>query len=232
MKKILIVEDDQLIAELERDFLEAKGYEVDIAFTGTEGMEKALAGNYDAAILDVMLPGESGFNICRELRKKSHLPILFVTAKKDDIDKVRGFGLGADDYMEKPFSPTELVARLEAHIQIHERLLQENPGIHSKKEIHLQDVTIHLDSRRVFRQNQEIIFTAKEFDVLAYLSLHPDVVISKEVLFEEIWGLNALGDLSTITVHINRIREKLNEIEPPCDIIQTVWGAGYRIKPN
>lgn len=234
MKKILIVEDDILIAEIERDYLEAEGYEVTICQDGQEGLLLALKKEYDLILLDVMLPGISGFTICREIRKEKDVAIIMVTAKKEDLDKIRGLGLGADDYVVKPFSPGELVARVKAHINIHERLKGNNSG---KKENEFEKgsiVAAHLKilplSRQVFAGEKEIELTNKEFDLLYFLASNPNIVFSKDALFDRIWGLDALGDTATVAVHINRIREKIGTDEANIKLIETLWGAGYRFR--
>ncbi len=229
MRKILIVEDDELIASLERDYLEASEFEVEIAVDGIEGMRLCREHEYDLILLDVMLPGISGFDICRELRKEKSVPIMMVTAKKTDIDKIRGLGLGADDYIVKPFSPSELVARVKAHIQIHERLLAEfNPDVKQEECIEIQNLRILPPSRKVYVDIEEIVLTNKEFELLFFLASNPNIVFSKEHLFERIWGLDAVGDVATVTVHINRIREKIEKDTSNPQFIETVWGAGYR----
>lgn len=227
MKKILLVEDDKLIAKLERDYLEANDYEVEIAMDGFEGMRLSKERAYDLIVLDVMLPGISGFEICRELRKNKNIPIIMVTAKKTDVDKIRGLGLGADDYIVKPFSPTEFVARVKAHIQIHERLLQDVEGV-KEKCIKVRDLKIMPASHRVFVRDKEVIMTNKEYELLLFLVSNPNIVFSKDALFERIWGLDALGDTATVTVHINRIRDKIEKDTSKPEYIETVWGAGYR----
>lgn len=228
MRKILIVEDDPLIAELERDYLEANEYEVEMALSGTEGLRMAKEGNYDLLLLDVMLPGVNGFDICREIRKEKNLPILLVTAKKSDVDKVRGLGLGADDYIVKPFSPTELVARVKAHIQIHERLLKSMAPMQMEQSIEVHDLKIEYTSRRVFVKGKEVSLANKEFELLWFLASNPNIVFSKETLFDRIWGMDAVGDAATVSVHVNRIREKIEKDTAHPEYIETVWGAGYR----
>ena len=203
MKKILIVEDDRLIAELERDYLEASEYEVELAMDGFAGMKLVREQEYDLVILDVMLPGVSGFEICREIRKTKDIPVLLVTAKKEDVDKIRGLGLGADDYIVKPFSPAELVPRVKAHIGIHERLL---------------------------KKGREVTLTNREFELLLFLAENPNIAFSKETLFDRVWGMDAVGDTATVTVHVNRLREKLEDDTGSPDYIETVWGVGYRFR--
>ncbi|MDP4104723.1 MAG: response regulator transcription factor [Bacillota bacterium] len=228
MKTILIIEDDKSIAELERDYLEIDGFSVDIAFTGQDGLNKALFNEkIDLVILDLMLPGADGFQICREIRTKKDIPILMVSARKEDIDKIRGLGLGADDYVVKPFSPSELVARVKAHLSRYDRLIAKEIG---NEEIMIRGLRIDQGSRKVFVNNIEVVLTAKEFDILTFLALHPNHVFSKEQLFEKIWGIDSLGDISTVTVHIRKIREKIETDSSDPQYIETVWGAGYRFK--
>lgn len=229
MEKILIVEDDRLIAELERDYLEAAGFEAQIMTEGSGVLEELKKESYSALILDVMLPGKSGFDICREARKTWNIPILMVTAKKEDIDKIRGLGLGADDYMIKPFSPAELVARVKSHIQIHSMLLDQKQK-EADKGIEIGPLKILPRERRVFVADEEKFLSNKEFDLLLFLAENPNIVFSKDTLFERIWGLDAVGNTATVTVHINRLREKLESGPVPVSYIQTVWGAGYRFK--
>lgn len=229
MNKILIVEDDELIAELERDYLEASGFEVEIALNGDEGQEKALSGEYDALILDVMLPGRNGFDICREVRQEWNLPVIMVTARKEDVDKIRGLGLGADDYIVKPFSPAELVARVKSHITMHERLLKERDQ-QLERGIEVRQLTIHPKARRVYLHGEEISLANKEFELLLFLAEHPNIVFSKDTLLDRIWGMEAIGSTATVTVHINRLREKLEKNANTPQFIETVWGAGYRFK--
>lgn len=231
MRKVLIVEDDRLIAELERDYLEASEYEVEIAKDGYEGLHLARENTYDLILLDVMLPGVSGFDICREIRKDKNVPVIMVTAKKTDVDKIRGLGLGADDYIIKPFSPTELVARVQAHIRIHERLLGEaGNGPVQKQEncIDLGNLKIYPLSRRVIANGKEVTMANKEFELLLFLAQNPNIVFSRDTLFDRIWGMEALGDTDTVTVHVNRIRGKIEEDPSNPRFIETIWGAGYR----
>lgn len=229
MSKVLIVEDDTLIAELERDYLEASGFEVELVFDGDTGLDLALAGGWDALILDVMLPGKSGFEVCREVRKNLDLPVLLVTAKKEDVDKIRGLGLGADDYLVKPFSPAELVARVKSHIQIHERLLAHRE-MQRDKGITIKNLTILPKSRRVYLNGEEMNLANKEFELLLFLAENPNIVFSKDTLFDRIWGMESIGNTATVAVHINRLREKLEKEEDSTRFIETVWGAGYRFR--
>lgn len=227
MKKILIIEDDRGIAELERDYLEASDFQVAIEADGTIGLQRALKDDFDLLILDVMLPGHDGFQICRELRKVKELPILMVSARQEDIDKIRGLGLGADDYIIKPFSPSELVARVKAHLARYERLTATTVP-NKIKAINIGDLEIQPETHRIFREGTEITLTNKEFELLLFLAENPGIVFSKDKLFDQIWGFDAIGDTATVMVHINRLREKI-EPEPSKPIyIETVWGAGYR----
>jgi len=229
MKRILIIEDNKEITELERDYLEANDFEVDIAEDGVTGLEKALADEYNLILLDIMLPRMDGFQVCREIRAQKDVPILMVSAKREDIDKIRGLGLGADDYISKPFSPSELVARVKAHISRYERLTS-RAGAAPKDEdvLKVGELEIHLKKHRVFSQGKEAFLTNREFELLAFLAKHPGIVFSRERIFDRVWGLDAAGDTATIMVHINRIREKI-EPDPTQPIyIETVWGAGYR----
>lgn len=231
MYKILIVEDDRLIAELERDYLEASDYEVTLAEDGITGMKLSREQEFDLILLDVMLPGVSGFEICRDIRSSKDVPIILVTAKKEDVDKVRGLGLGADDYMVKPFSPAELVARVKAHIKIHERLLKSGQERESLQDVvEIRGLRIQPLSRKVFLREKEIILTNKEFELLLFLAENPNIVFSKETLFDRVWGLDAVGDTSTVTVHVNRLREKIEKNSTNPEFIETVWGVGYRFR--
>jgi DNA-binding response OmpR family regulator len=227
MKRILIIEDDKSIAELERDYLEIDGFLVEIALTGSDGLNKAMKEDVDLVLLDLMLPGVDGFQICKTIRLERDIPILMVSAKKEDIDKIRGLGLGADDYIVKPFSPSELVARVKAHLARYERLIGKEV---QSDGIMVRGLRIDKVSRRIFVNDHEVIFTAKEFDVLTFLALHPDQVFSKEQLFERLWGFDSFGDISTVTVHIRKIREKIEADPSNPQYIETVWGAGYRFK--
>ncbi|GKS11294.1 DNA-binding response regulator [Paenibacillus chitinolyticus] len=227
MKSILIVEDERLIAELQRDYLEVHGFGVDIAEDGENGLRLALTGNYDLILLDLMIPRIGGFEVCRKIREEKDIPILMVTAKKEDIDIIRGLGLGADDYITKPFKPAELVARVKAHLSRYERLIG---PLKSKEEVSIRQLVIQLDSRRVFLRGSEITLTTKEFDLLWFLARNPNRVFSKDHLFEKMWGMNSLGDSQTVTVHIRKLREKIELDSSNSEYIETVWGAGYRFR--
>lgn len=234
MKKILIVEDDILIAEIERDYLEVDGFEATICQDGQEGLKLALEEDYDLVILDVMLPGVNGFTICREIRKQKDVAVIMVTAKKEDLDKIRGLGLGADDYVVKPFSPGELVARVKAHINIHERLKKSSDvsdrQAFEEGSIQAGSLKILPLSRQVFVDGREVELANKEFELLYFLASNPNIVFSKDTLFDRIWGMDAIGDTATVAVHINRIREKIGPDENTQKLIETVWGAGYRFR--
>lgn len=229
MPKILIIEDDLSIAEVEGDFLEIAGYEVRICEEGTEGLAQALTGEYDLIILDLMLPGVDGFSICKKIRNKIDVPILMVSAKNADGDKIRGLGLGADDYIAKPFSPSELVARVKSNLAQYERLTQNR---RPKTElVEVGNIIIDPAGRRVYVDKREVELTNKEYDLLAYMISRPDMVLKKELLYEQIWGPGAYGDVRTVAVHINRLREKIEDDPANPVHIQTVWGTGYRFCP-
>lgn len=228
MARILIIEDETAIAELERDYLELSGYEVTIAEDGVKGKKAALEENYDLVILDLMLPGSDGFEICKTVREAKDIPILMVSAKKDEVDKIRGLGLGADDYMTKPFSPSELVARVKAHLQRYERLV--GSGIRENKVVETRGLRIDKTARRVFVNGEEKTFTTKEFDLLTYLAENPNRVFSKDELFRAIWDMDSVGDIATVTVHIKKVREKIETDTANPQYIETIWGVGYRFK--
>lgn len=228
MSKILIVEDELAIAELEKDYLELSGFDVEVASDGQVGLKKALTEDYDLIILDLMLPGIDGFEICREVRAEKNTPIIMVSAKKDDIDKIRGLGLGADDYMTKPFSPSELVARVKAHMARYERLV--GSAVEENKVIEIRGIKIDTTARRVWVNGEERTFTTKEFDLLTFLASHPNHVYTKDELFSEIWDMESIGDIATVTVHIKKIREKIEFDTSKPQYIETIWGVGYRFK--
>jgi len=229
VKSILIIEDDKSIAELEQDYLEVSGFQTEIAKTGTEGLELALNNEFDLILLDVMLPGKDGFKVCEEIRTVKEIPILMVTAKKEDIYKIQGLGIGADDYIVKPFSPSELVARVNAHISRYERLTNKDKDNNlERSSIIIGRIKILLKARRVYVGEEEVKFANKEFELLMFLALNPNIVFSKDKLLDRIWGEESFGDSSTVTVHINRIREKIELDSSNPEYIETVWGAGYR----
>ncbi|MWV42157.1 response regulator [Paenibacillus sp. HJL G12] len=225
--RILIIEDETTIAQLERDYFELNGFHVDLCHTGNEGLELALHVDYGLIIVDLQLPGMSGFELCSQIRQAKEVPILIVSAKNEEIDKIRAFNLGADDYITKPFSPSELVARAKAHLTRYERLLGKHEPA-PKSEIHIRGLVIDLAARRVYVRNQEVVFTTREFSLLEFLASHPNRVFSKSELFERIWGMDSSGDIATVTVHVRKLREKM-EVDPSNpQYIETVWGAGYR----
>ena len=228
MSKLLIIEDEVAIADLEKDYLELSGVEVEVENDGEQGLVRALNEEFDMFILDLMLPGVDGCEICKIILENKKTPILMVSAKKDDIDKIRGLGLGADDYITKPFSPSELVARVKAHLSRYERLI--NSNVQENDIIEIRGLKIDKTARRVWVNEEEKQFTTKEFDLLSFLAQNPNHVFSKEELFSRIWDLESVGDIATVTVHIKKIREKieLNTAKP--QYIETIWGVGYRFK--
>lgn len=228
MSRILIVEDEVAIADLEKDYLELSGFEVEIENDGTKGLERALHEEFDLFILDLMLPGVDGFEICKKIREIKNAPILMVSAKKDDIDKIRGLGLGADDYVTKPFSPSELVARVKAHLARYERLIGSN--MPQNDIIEIRGIKIDKTARRVWVNGEEKQFTTKEFDLLTFLAENPNHVFTKEELFRKIWDMESIGDIATVTVHIKKIREKIEMNTNKPQYIETIWGVGYRFK--
>ena len=228
MSKILIVEDEEAIADLEKDYLELSGFKVEVATDGETGLKRAMEGEFDLYILDLMLPGVDGFDICRQIRNEKNTPIIMVSAKKDDIDKIRGLGLGADDYMTKPFSPSELVARVKAHLARYDRLT--GSAMEANKIIEIRGLKIDTTARRVWVNGEEKTFTTKEFDLLTFLASHPNHVYTKEELFREIWDMESIGDIATVTVHIKKIREKVELDTSNPQYIETIWGVGYRFK--
>lgn len=228
MSKILIIEDEEAIADLEKDYLELSGFEVKICNTGNEGLQTALREEFDLIVLDLMLPGLDGFEVCKKVREEKNIPIIMVSAKKEDIDKIRGLGMGADDYMTKPFSPSELVARVKAHLARYDRLV----GSSNKNNdvIEIRGIRIDKTARRVMVDGEEKAFTGKEFDLLTFLAEHPNHVYTKEELFREIWDMDSIGDIATVTVHIKKIREKIEFDSAKPQYIETIWGVGYRFK--
>jgi DNA-binding response OmpR family regulator len=228
MKKILIVEDDLSIAEVEKDYLEINGFAVDIENTGTKGLERALDENYNLIILDLMLPGADGFMICKEVRKRKDIPIIMISARGEDIDKIRGLGLGLDDYMTKPFSPNELVARVKAHIKRYETL-KGTDASSLENSIRIRGLEINPKTHQVFIDGREVILTVKEFELLQLLAGSPNKVFTKEEIFQKVWGFEADQDIPTITVHIRRIREKIEKDPSEPEYVKTIWGVGYKL---
>jgi len=228
LKKILIIEDDKAIAEIERDFLEISGFETSIVEDGMEGLKRATSGEYNLILLDLMLPGIDGYEICKKIRGIIDIPIIMVTAKIEDVDKIRGLGLGADDYVGKPFSPTELVARVKANLAQYERLTSGQTV--KNEEIQVGNIRVNPKTHRVYVDGKEIEFKNKEYELILFLVTNPDIVFSKEMLYERIWGMDAYGDIKTVAVHINRLREKIEKDPSNPAHIETIWGAGYRFK--
>lgn len=227
MEKILIIEDDAAIAAIERDYLEIDGFAVEIVSNGAQGLNRALGGEFDLILLDLMLPGMDGFSVCRKLREKLDIPILMVTARQEDIDKIRGLGLGADDYIEKPFSPGVLVARVKANLAQYRRLSERTKA---PSEISLGGIRLNTGTHRVFVDGKETELKNKEYELLLFLMLNVDMVFDRETLYEKVWGVEAMGDNATVAVHINRLREKIEKDPANPQYIETVWGAGYRFR--
>ncbi len=228
MKKVLIIEDETAIAELEKDYLELSDFDVTVADNGVDGLDMALEKEYDLIILDLMLPMVDGFEICKKIREVRNTPILMVSAKRDEIDKIRGLSLGADDYITKPFSPSELVARVKAHIARYERII--STAVPQNDVIEIRGIRIDKTARRVYVNEEEKPFTSKEYELLLFLASNPNRVFSKEELFREIWDMDSIGDIATVTVHINKIRDKIEMNTAKPQIIETIWGVGYRFK--
>ena len=226
-KKILVIEDDAAIAAIEKDYLEIENFEVELAADGTAGLAQGLSGEFDLILLDLMLPKMDGFAVCRKLREKLNIPILMVTARGEDIDKIRGLGLGADDYVEKPFSPNVLIARVKANLSQYERVSGTGKA---PSEITLGCIRLNTGTHRVFVEGREVELKNKEYELLLFMMLNVDLVFDRETLYEKVWGLEAMGDNATVAVHINRLREKLEKDPANPRYIETVWGAGYRFR--
>ncbi|MGM0379699.1 MAG: response regulator transcription factor [Bacillota bacterium] len=225
MKKILIIEDELAIAELQRDYLEIEDFNVKIANDGKKGLDLALNKDFNLIVLDLMLPSSDGFEICKKIRKEKNIPIIIVSAKTDEIDKIRGLGLGADDYVTKPFSPQELVARIKSNLKRYDQLINK---VSENEEIIIKNFKIIPNSRKVFLNDKEIKLTNKEFELLLLLARNRNIVLSKQKIFDKVWGFNSFGDLSTIAVHIRKLREKIEKDPENPEYIETVWGVGYR----
>lgn len=227
-ERILIIEDDSSIASIEQDYLEFNGFQADIASTGPEGIEMAETGNYNLILLDIMLPGMDGFAICKKLRETMDIPILMVTARREDIDQIRGLGIGADDYIEKPFSPSVLIAKVRSHVARYKRLKgldDSSNAVHKYK-----DISLNSKTHQVFVKGVEKKLKNKEFQLLEFLMMNPNVVFSREHLYTKIWGLDAIGDTATVAVHVNRLRDIIEEDSSNAQYIITVWGAGYKFR--
>lgn len=230
MKRILIIEDDQSIAELQKDYLEMSGYQVSHAADGTQGLDMIRSQTFDLIILDLMLPGKDGFEILKAIADEKEIPVLVVSAKEEEMHKIRALGLGADDYITKPFGMGELVARVNGHIKIYDKLKNQPNRLDTRNVICVRGLRIDEADRRVYVNDREVTLKQKEFDLLLFLVKNPNRVFDKESLFEKVWGYDALSDASTVTVHIARIREKIEENPSRPQYIETVWGAGYRFK--
>ncbi|MDR3602327.1 MAG: response regulator transcription factor [Desulfosporosinus sp.] len=230
-KKILIIEDDSSIAELQKDYLEVADFEVNVCANGIEGLRMLQENEVDLLILDIMLPELDGLEILRSIKEDKDIPVLLVSAKKEEIDKIKGLSLGADDYITKPFSPGELVARVKSHLENYERLKHRfSEGAKKRKFLTIRGLRIDKDSQRVFVLDQEVSLAQKEFGLLLYLAQNPNRVFGREELYERVWGLDALGDSATVTVHIARVREKIESDPSNPQYVETVWGAGYRFR--
>lgn len=226
--RILIIEDDLSVAGLECDYLQMDGFECELATDGDSGLNMARDNDYDLVILEVMLPGRDGFSVCKELRQVKDIPIIFLSSRTDELDKIRALGLGADDYMTKPFSPKELVARVKSHISRYRTLI--NRGAEKQNVLEIRGLKIDKNAHRVYVDEEEVTMPVKEYELLLFLAENPNIVFSKERLFDRIWGMDAMGDVSTVTVHIQRIRDKIDKNRAGNKYIETVWGAGYRFK--
>lgn len=227
-KKVLIIEDDLNIAELERDYLQLNGYKVDIVLDGATGLNKALSGVYDILIVDLMLPQKDGFEIIKEVRKKLEIPIIVLSARNEDIDKIRGLDYGADDYLTKPFSPAELMARIKSHLKRYERLMGKNTAL---EVINHRGLEINTASHKVYVNGKEVQLTTKEYEILLFFAANPNIVFTKEHLFNTLWGEEYYGDLATVPVHIQKVRKKIEKDPANPEYIETIWGTGYRFNP-
>lgn len=225
MKRVLIIEDDPDIAELERDYLQLNGYKADIAGDGLQGLKKAVSGMYDVIVVDLMLPHKDGYEIIKEIRKNKEIPIIVVSAKNEDIDKIRGLDFGADDYLTKPFSPAELTARVKAHVKRYERLKGRKAAL---EVIQHRGLEINTASHKVFVNGKEIQLTTKEYELLVFLASNPNIVFSKEHIFNTLWMDDYSGDAATVAVHIQKIRKKIEKDSSNPEYIETIWGSGYR----
>lgn len=230
MVNVLIIEDDMEIAALEKDYLEINACQVSVEDNGKAGLKRALAEDYNIVLTEIDLPDMSGFEICRNLRKEKDIPIIIISRKKDEVDKIRGLGIGADDYIVKPFNPNEMVARVKANLSCYKRLTSKYPEM--KRIISYPGLEIDMTARRVYIHNEEKLFTTKEFDLLSFLASHPNKVFSKDELFSAVWGMDSLGDIATVTVHIKKIRHKIGQTSSKSGCIETVWGSGYRFRVN
>jgi len=224
--RILIVEDEKEIAELLKDYLVEEHFEVIIASDGREAIHLYREYRPQLMILDIMLPKLDGMEVCRTIRSESSIPIIMLSAKKSDVDKIVGLGIGADDYVVKPFSPGEIIARVKAQLR---RANQLSSPAEKSEFVRYQDLELNIKAYEVTVRNQPVPFSAKEFEVLRFFALHPNQVLTREQIFQHVWGLGEHGDLNTVTVHIKKIREKI-EVDPANPtMIKTVWGVGYKL---
>jgi DNA-binding response OmpR family regulator len=228
MKKVLVIEDDADIAELEKDYLQLNGYHAEVVHDGAQGLKKAVSGHFDIVVVDLMLPGKSGYEIIREVRRKFEIPVVVVSAKGEDIDKIRGLDIGADDYLTKPFSPAEFMARIKSHLKRYERL--KGSADHRETILH-RGLEINTASHQVFVNGREVQLTTKEYEILTFMASHPNIVFSKERLMDAVWGDEYYGDTATIAVHIQKIRKKIEADPTTPTYIETLWGTGYRFNP-
>lgn len=225
MAKILIIEDDKNIADLEKDYLEINGYETKVVADGLEGVKEAKTKAYDLIIIDLMLPTINGFDIISMIRDELSIPMIIVSARTDDIDKIKGLGLGADDYITKPFSPSELIARVKNQLSRYERFMKVNE---ETSVIEYHHISLNKEARKVIVNGKEVAFTTTEFDMLLFFMKNPDIVHSKSILFDRIWGEEEYGDIAAVAVYVQKIRKKIEKEPSNPKVIETVWGAGYR----
>lgn len=228
--KLLIIEDDASIAELEKTYLDFYGYQCDIASDSDSGLTMFEKGDYALALVDVMLPGSmDGLGLCKAIRRRSDVPLIIVSAKADDADKISALGLGIDDYITKPFNAGELVARVKAHISRYEALTNKDAA-RKNAQVEIRDIVIDRGSHKVFLRGKEMKFTEKEYQLLLFLAENPDIAFTKDQIFDRIWGMDSIGDISTVTVHIKKVRDKLEPGDSLKPYIETVWGVGYRFR--
>ncbi len=229
---ILVVDDEDEIVQFVQDALEDEGYAVWTAFDGATAMKEARERHPDLVILDIMLPGCDGFAVCKELREDLDIPILFLSAKQSDADKVWGFRVGADDYVMKPFSIKELIARVEAHLRRQRRAQARNRQPRQAMQLRSGELTVDLGTYEVCYAGSTLALTRKEFEIIQLLILHPRQIFSREVIYDRIWGMDSLGNTETVTEHIKRIRRKLALFDLRTEYISTVWGVGYKWVAN
>lgn len=224
-EKILVVDDEKEIGELVRDYLEAADYQVILAFDGQEALECWEKYKPNMAILDIMLPKIDGMEICKIIRKESSIPILMLSAKKSEEDKIQALGLGADDYITKPFSPKEMVARVKAHFR---RFYQMGQSEDKREKLLFKDFILDTRSHSVKVRGKDISLSAKEFEVLRFFAMNPNKVLTRDQIFGHVWGYHEYGDINTVAVHIRKLREKIEQDPSNPEYIQTLWGVGYK----